>query len=432
MEVDALTRSQGGAGRGKGPKGSSDGKNGKGKGGNPQLQNDWKKQAECWICGRAGHTSTDCWFKGQKGKDGKGGKRQPYKGKGKGKDGKGKGGKRAGVREIGSEYDWSQQSWQSRGAAGSDNPSATPTTESRVPGQPKTIRSLLTTASEEDVEEDALGVEGGYVFGVTIAQRPEINAVSQTNDIDKDGWLHLYVLTDNCADEHVCGINDFTWIPLENSPDPGLEVAGGGKLTHYGQRTVPFIIEGGWKICITFQVMDVKHPILLLGKYCSANPERWASYDRQGGALYHEAAGQVGLHKFQHHYGLECLTKPGGEEEDRGGTLPITRSASSLLLQLKMWKLGLWREVFLAVRRTSDCGSSCSHGGTGGGTAQCAGRSRSGCGFRTGSSGTLGRGGSGGRFTNATRVPRTDRHLARRTARWPRSNPGGRGCRGGK
>ena len=40
------------------------------------------------------------------------------------------------------------------------------------------------------------------------------------------------MLTDNCADEHVCGLKDFNWVPLAQSRNPGLSLADGSLLTH--------------------------------------------------------------------------------------------------------------------------------------------------------------------------------------------------------
>eukprot|EP00971_Amphidinium_carterae_P350480 6491569-Amphidinium_carterae.4 len=66
------------------------GKGGKGrKHGSPDANNGNKTgkekfAGECWVCGKTGHISSECWYKDKKGKDGgKGAKKGKGKGKGK-------------------------------------------------------------------------------------------------------------------------------------------------------------------------------------------------------------------------------------------------------------------------------------------------------------------------------------------------------------
>ncbi len=48
-------------------------------------------------------------------------------------------------------------------------------------------------------EENEL--QGGHIFAATI------NSIEEN-----DG--RILMLTDNCADEHVCGVDDFSWVKL--------------------------------------------------------------------------------------------------------------------------------------------------------------------------------------------------------------------------
>eukprot|EP00971_Amphidinium_carterae_P314443 6250268-Amphidinium_carterae.2 len=74
MDVDGLTK----GGKGKDGKGR--------KHGNPDANKTAKDKfaGECWICGKAGHKSSECWHKDKKGKDGgKGTKKGKFKERGK-------------------------------------------------------------------------------------------------------------------------------------------------------------------------------------------------------------------------------------------------------------------------------------------------------------------------------------------------------------
>jgi hypothetical protein len=89
LDVDAITWKGG-----KDAKGKSKGK-GKGK---PQQKDSAKETRECWVCGKAGHLSSACWYKDSD-KDGRSG---GSKGKGKSKMKDKKGGKHKTVSEVGS------------------------------------------------------------------------------------------------------------------------------------------------------------------------------------------------------------------------------------------------------------------------------------------------------------------------------------------
>ena len=85
MGVDSITWKGG-----KDAKGNSKGK-GKGK---PQQNDSAKETRECWICGKAGHLSSACWYKDSDKDGGSGGGNSKMKDK--------KGGKHKTVSEVGS------------------------------------------------------------------------------------------------------------------------------------------------------------------------------------------------------------------------------------------------------------------------------------------------------------------------------------------
>eukprot|EP00971_Amphidinium_carterae_P113024 2238726-Amphidinium_carterae.1 len=68
MDIDGLTK----GGKGKDGKGRKHGGQESRKHGNPDANKTAKDKfaGECWICGKAGHRSSECWYKDKKGKDG--------------------------------------------------------------------------------------------------------------------------------------------------------------------------------------------------------------------------------------------------------------------------------------------------------------------------------------------------------------------------
>eukprot|EP00959_Pyramimonas_sp_CCMP1952_P049904 1042858-Pyramimonas_sp.AAC.1 len=104
-------------------------------------------------------------------------------------------------------------------------------------------------------------------------------------------WRSFWVLTGNCADEHVCGTRGFPNVELKPGRNPGLAVADGAPLKHLGSKTVTLYIAGDRRIIVEFQVADVKQPIVSVVKFCSRMETRVAWYDGKGGLLRHETAG---------------------------------------------------------------------------------------------------------------------------------------------
>ena len=176
-----------------------------------------------------------------------------------------------------------------------------PVAPSASASQTGSIRQLTT------VQED--GYETNYILAVTTRTDPEkneSNARGRGRNHWSGHWVPLEVMVDNCADEHVCGPNDFYWIEVETSPNPNLEAANGQKITHYGQRAVKMKIEDGKNIIITFQVCDVKGPILSVGKFCDSDAKRKANFNMSGGELIHEKAGRIRVDRVKNHYAMKC------------------------------------------------------------------------------------------------------------------------------
>eukprot|EP00959_Pyramimonas_sp_CCMP1952_P319376 6682994-Pyramimonas_sp.AAC.1 len=73
------------------------------------------------------------------------------------------------------------------------------------------------------------------------------------------------MLTDNCPNEHVCGIRDFPNVELKPGRKPNLAAAGGTPLRHYGSKTATLNIAGDRCIIMEFQVTDAKQPIMSVG-----------------------------------------------------------------------------------------------------------------------------------------------------------------------
>eukprot|EP00959_Pyramimonas_sp_CCMP1952_P268510 5614381-Pyramimonas_sp.AAC.1 len=65
-------------------------------------------------------------------------------------------------------------------------------------------------------------------------------------------------------------------------------------------------LKDGRIIVTTFQVFDVKGPVLSVGKFCAKDAARGAHFDKRGGVLNHELAGKVQVDRVKNHYSLKC------------------------------------------------------------------------------------------------------------------------------
>ena len=117
-------------------------------------------------------------------------------------------------------------------------------------------------------------VEGGQrIFAV----QSVVAAVQRDEwEVDRNGYHRFYMLTDNCADSHVCGPHNFPWIWTTPGINPRLSVADGRLMTYYGEKKVPMYINEDKKIEVTFQVIDVTQPILSVGQFCDRSAQRTA------------------------------------------------------------------------------------------------------------------------------------------------------------
>ncbi|CAK0870998.1 unnamed protein product [Prorocentrum cordatum] len=171
---------------------------------------------------------------------------------------------------------------------------------------------MLTYHEHEDVYETS------YIFAIT-ARSNQVNYVGY----NVGPWLPMSTLVDNCADEHACSPEDFYWGGIQRSADPNLEAANGHKIRHFGERSVKLKLNAGKNLIITFQVCDVKGPILSVGKFCGYDSNSNANVNMNGGTLYHEAAGEVNVDRVKNHYALQCwVEKPDGDLQPTGAHAP--------------------------------------------------------------------------------------------------------------
>ncbi len=300
MEVDALTRK----GKGKDDKGkdgkSKKGKDSKGKGKADHAVNlkaNWIRDAECWTCGKRGHLQEDCWLN--------------TKGKAAGKQKV-----RGGPKHVNELLADDAATTSTSGSTIGPSASASQVATASAPG----IRQVTYTEQE---------YESNFIFAVTEwSGNSNYVAEAMNAEVMDTSWgkfVPMEVLVDNCADEHVCNPHDFEWVKLEHSRDPCLEAANGHRIKHYGQRMVKMRLEDGRNITITFQVCDVKGPILSVGKFCGRDSQRAASFDMFGGMLEHELAGRVNVERVKNNYALRCWVEPARETvaHDVGLMAPI-------------------------------------------------------------------------------------------------------------
>ncbi|CAK0803384.1 unnamed protein product [Prorocentrum cordatum] len=281
MEVDAPTRKCKDA-KGKDKLGRGKGKDDK-NGNTINIKADWIKDAECFICRKKGHLAADCWHN--------------PKGKPQDSKGKGKRGTKKGINELTSQEPWIAWKAAADAFTAASSAGAPSTSASQAPGH---VAKFTYHEHEGDYETS-------HIFAIT-ARSNQANYVGY----NVGPWFPMSVLVDNCADEHVCGPEDFYRRGIQRSADPNLEAANGHKIRHYDERSVKLKLNDGNNIIITFQVCDVTGPILSVGKFCGDDSKRNANFNMNGGTLYHEAAGEVNVDREKNHYALQrWVEKPG-------------------------------------------------------------------------------------------------------------------------
>ncbi len=81
----------------------------------------------------------------------------------------------------------------------------------------------------ESVGEDAdgNGYETQHALAVTKCDDPKGNISSIMGGAAD--WVPLEVLVDNCADERVCGADDFYWVGIQPSTASGQKISPSGR-----------------------------------------------------------------------------------------------------------------------------------------------------------------------------------------------------------
>ena len=145
------------------------------------MKADWIKDAGC-LCRKKGHLAADCWHN-PKGK--------PQESKGKGKRGTKKG-----INELTSQEPWTAWKAAADAFTAASSAAAPSTSASQAPGH---VAKLTYREHKDDYETS-------YIFAIT-ARPNQVNYAGH----NVGPWLPMPVLVDNCADEHVCGPEDFYW-----------------------------------------------------------------------------------------------------------------------------------------------------------------------------------------------------------------------------
>ena len=126
---------------------------------------------------------------------------------------------------------------------------------------------------------------------------------------DSEVWVSL----DTGADEHVAPPWFGSEVEFKTSAGPYLEAAGGHKIKHYGERTVTVMVGENLPFTTTYQIMDVKEPIISLGKFHSGHPARSTLLLGRNGTMMHENGAKVELKKRNQHYVIPARVTAGFE-----------------------------------------------------------------------------------------------------------------------
>ncbi len=225
MDVDAISKG------GKGAKGKM-----KDKG---KAKEKAEETRECWVCGKMGHLSTECWYR-------EGAATTPRKSpKGKGK------GKYKNVHEV-------QTGDDAASYVSSAGPSASTASTTRQPPQPPGLQAHIGALGPPELDAHCTGE---WICGVTW-ETPAKQEYCTTGK----GGTSMWIMVDSGAACHVCPRD---WMPqADTCAQAGLDLktVSGERMQHYGSRTVQMKFDGGdGHSAATFEVTDVKYPILSVG-----------------------------------------------------------------------------------------------------------------------------------------------------------------------
>ena len=233
MDVDAVTwKWQGGNSKGKG---KGKGKHGKGKGKSKDKDKDGKekgkKDTECWLCGKRGHTQRDCWEK-QAGKP-------------------------------------------------------------RV-ARPDNVQEVLEQPGSESVSSSSVAVisnltqsSGDWVFEISRTLTPIVKTICSVNGNLEEACVWL----DSACYDHVCGSSFAKDCGIlrdaEFSRRTDIRAANGRSMQHLGVRTDRMqTVCDHQNLQITFQVLNVERPLISVGKLAKDGCE--INFDGTGGFIHHK------------------------------------------------------------------------------------------------------------------------------------------------
>ena len=99
---------------------------------------------------------------------------------------------------------------------------------------------------------------------------------------------------DSCAEECVCGPEDFPAVEIgnsENRKEYGREYAcaDNGRIYNVGEKKVPSLTDEGSKLNVKWQVTQVHKPFLAVSKFTDAGFD--CSFNRSGGCISNQKTG---------------------------------------------------------------------------------------------------------------------------------------------
>ena len=132
-----------------------------------------------------------------------------------------------------------------------------------------------------------------------MGQAVQLNALA-TGESWK-GYTKVKVPVDSCAEECVCGPEDFPAVEVDNSEDRkeyGREYAcaDDGRIFNVGEKKVPSLTDEGSKLNVKWQVTQVNKPLLAVSKLADAGFD--CSFNQSGGYICNRKTGtRIKMHR---------------------------------------------------------------------------------------------------------------------------------------